>query len=152
MMHRAKLCRLFATLLLFCLALPLQAQQFERVGNYQIHYSAVSTSFLSADVAAEHGIQRSPAMALVNVSVLEEREDGTTRTVNAPVSGTVGSVGDSSPASLSFRSLRTGDSVSQIAVFRIIEDEPMRFDLEVRHDRNEAPADIGFIQRFTIDR
>ncbi|WP_043517020.1 DUF4426 domain-containing protein [Halomonas sp. BC04] len=138
--------------LLLCLALPLQAQQYEKVGDYQVHYSAVSTSFLSADVAAEHGIQRSPAMALVNVSVLEELEDGTLRAVNAPVSGKVGTVGDSSPTPLSFRSLRTGDSVSQIAVFRIIEDEPMRFDLEVRHDRNQPPAEVGFIQRFTIDR
>ncbi|MCE9681084.1 DUF4426 domain-containing protein [Halomonas alkalisoli] len=139
-------------LLLLCLALPLQAQQYEQVGDYQVHYSAVSTSFLSADVAAEHGIQRSPAMALVNVSVLQELEDGTMRAVNAPVSGKVGTVGGSSPASLSFRSLRTGDSMSQIALFRIIEDEPMRFDLEVRHDRNQAPAEVGFIQRFTIDR
>lgn len=139
-------------LLLLCLALPLQAQQYEQVGDYQVHYSAVSTSFLSADVAAEHGIQRSPAMALVNVSVLQELEDGTMRAVNAPVSGKVGTVGSSSPASLSFRSLRTGDSVSQIALFRIIEDEPMRFDLEVRHDRNQVPAEVGFIQRFTIDR
>ncbi|AMD02442.1 MULTISPECIES: DUF4426 domain-containing protein [Halomonas] len=141
-----------ACLLLLCLALPLQAQQYEQVGDYQVHYSAVSTSFLSADVAAEHGIQRSPAMALVNVSVLEALEDGTMRAVNAPVSGKVGTVGDGSPSPLSFRSLRTGDSVSQVAVFRIIEDEPMRFDLEVRHDRNQAPAKVGFIQRFTIDR
>ncbi|RDB42629.1 DUF4426 domain-containing protein [Halomonas sp. DQ26W] len=152
MMHRANLYRLFTTLLLFCLTLPLQAQQFERVGDYQIHYSAVSTSFLSPEVASTHGVQRSPAMALVNISVLEQRGDGTTRTVNAPVSGTVGTVGDTSPASLSFRSLRTGDSVSQIAVFRIIEGEPMHFDLEIRHDRNEAPTNVGFIQRFTIDR
>lgn len=151
MRYRTALTHL-SVLLFLCLALPLQAQQYQQVGDYQVHYSAVSTNFLSADVAAEHGIQRSPALALVNVSVLEELEDGSLRAVNAPVSGKVGTVGSSSPAALSFRSLRTGDSVSQIALFRIIEGEPMRFDLEVRHDRNQAPAEVGFIQRFTIDR
>ncbi|PMR75928.1 DUF4426 domain-containing protein [Billgrantia endophytica] len=141
-----------AGLLLLCLALPLQAQQYEQVGNHQIHYSAVSTSFLSPEVAANHGIQRSPAMALLNVSVLEELEDGTTRPVNAPVTGEVGEVGSTSPASLSFRSLRDGDAQSQIATFRIIEDEPMRFDLQVRYDRNREPARVSFIQRFYIER
>jgi hypothetical protein len=152
MKHRAVLTHLATSLLLLGLALPLQAQQYEQVGDYQIHYSAVSTSFLSPEVAETYGIQRSPAMALLNVSVLEELEDGSTRSTNAPVSGQVGTVGSESSSPLSFRSLRDGDTLSQIAVFRIQEDEPMRFDLEVRYDRNAAPAEISFIQRFYIDR
>jgi len=39
-----------------------------------------------------------------------------------------------------------------VAVFRIREDEPMRFDLRVRYDRNAEPAEVSFIQRFYIDR
>ena len=54
------------------LSLSAHAQQYEPVGDYQIHYSAVSTDFLPAAVAEAHGIQRSPAMALLNVSVLQE--------------------------------------------------------------------------------
>ncbi len=129
------------------------AQQFEQVGDVQIHYSAVTTSFLPEAVAREHQIQRSPAMALLNVSVLEEREDGTTRSVPARVDGRVGSVAESDDGSpLSFRTLRIGDTPSQVAVFRIDDDEPMRFDLEVYHDRNAEPARVRFIQRFYIDR
>ena len=152
MSHRTLLARLATGLALLCLALPLKAQQYERVDNYQIHYSAVSTSFLSAEVAAEHNIQRNPAMALLNVSVLEELDDGSTRPVNAQVNGKVGDIGGQAASPLSFRSLRDGDSVSQIAVFRIHDDEPMRFDLDVRYDRNREPASVNFIQRFYINR
>ncbi|PXX94805.1 DUF4426 domain-containing protein [Halomonas sp. LBP4] len=137
---------------LLLLALPLQAQQFEQIGDYQIHYSAVNTSFLPREVAEEHRIQRNQVMALLNVSVLEEREDGTTRVVPATVNGRVSELGSSDGEPLAFRTLRSGDSVSQIAVFRIHEDAPMRFDLEVRYDRNSEPAEVSFIQRFYIDR
>ncbi|WFM71582.1 DUF4426 domain-containing protein [Halomonas sp. CKK8] len=134
------------------LTLPAQAQQYEQVGDYQIHYSAVNTSFLPEEVAREHGIQRSQVMALLNVSVVEELEDGSTRPVTASVDGRIGGLegGDATP--LSFRPLRIGDTPSQVAVFRIHEDEPMRFDLRVRYDRNAAPAEVSFIQRFYIDR
>lgn len=132
---------------------PAAAQQYEQVGNIQIHYSAVNTSFLPEAVTREHGIQRSTAMALLNVSVIEEREDGTTRAVPTTVNGTVGGLSSGDQRTpLSFRTLRSGDTPSQIAVFRIHDDEPMRFDLEVHHDRNAAPAQVSFIQRFYIDR
>lgn len=138
--------------LMLLLGLPVQAQQYEQVGDYQIHYSAVNTSFLPEEVAREHGIQRSQVMALLNVSVVEEREDGSTRPVTASVDGHIGSLEGNDSTSLSFRSLRIDDTPSQVAVFRIREDEPMRFDLRVRYDRNAEPAEIGFIQRFYIDR
>ncbi|MBE0488230.1 MAG: DUF4426 domain-containing protein [Halomonas sp.] len=132
---------------------PAAAQQYEQVGNYQIHYSAVNTSFLPEAVAREHGIQRSTTMALLNVSVLEEREDGTTRALPTTVNGTVGGLGSGDTRTpLSFRTLRSGDVPSQVAVFRIHDDEAMRFDLEVLHDRNAEPARVSFIQRFYIDR
>lgn len=133
-------------------ALPAQAQQFEQVGDYQIHYSAVNTSFLPASVAREHGIQRSQAMALLNVSVMESLDDGSTRPVIASVDGRSAALDGSDESPLAFRSLRINDTPSQVAVFRIREDEPMRFDLRVRYDRNAEPAEVSFIQRFYIDR
>ncbi|PAU77625.1 DUF4426 domain-containing protein [Halomonas salipaludis] len=128
------------------------AQQFEQVGDYQIHYSAVNTSFLSDEIAEEYGIQRSRAHALLNVSVVEEQDDGTTRPVNAGVSGSAGPLSGGQSA-LAFRNVRgAGDTRAQIATFRIHDDEPMRFDLDVTYDRNREPARVSFIQRFYIER
>lgn len=152
MRHRTAL-RYLAAVLLLAPTLPLSAQQYEQVGNYQIHYSAVNTSFLSEEISRAHDIPRNRAMALLNVSVLEERDDGTTRPVNAQVDGRVGELGGDESSPLAFRTLRDDDGLlSQIAVFRIHEDAPMRFDLDVRYDRNADPAEVSFIQRFYIER
>ncbi|SDM47602.1 protein of unknown function [Franzmannia pantelleriensis] len=128
------------------------AQQFEQVGDYQVHYSAVNTSFLSDEVAETYGIQRSPAHALLNVSVVEEQDDGSTHPVNVAVSGSVGPLSGSQSA-LAFRNVRGADDTrAQIATFRIHDDEPMRFDLDVTYDRNREPERVSFIQRFYIER
>lgn len=143
--------QLVVALTLGLMPLASQAQQFEQMGDYQIHYSAVSTSFLPQAVTEAHGIQRSPAIALLNVSVLQEL-DGELRPASATVSGTVGEVQGRERTPLSFRTLREGNSQSQVATFRIRDDEPMHFSLEVRYDRNREPAAVNFIQRFHIER
>ncbi|MEQ6918070.1 DUF4426 domain-containing protein [Halomonas aquatica] len=149
-MMRHRLAALLMSLMLLA-TLPAQAQQFEQVGDYQIHYSAVSTSFLPEAVAREHGIQRSQIMALLNVSVMEQLEDGSTRPVTASVDGSSSGLEGDDSSPLAFRSLRIDDTPTQVAVFRIREDEPMRFDLRVRYDRNAEPAEVSFIQRFYMD-
>ncbi|SHF31506.1 protein of unknown function [Modicisalibacter ilicicola DSM 19980] len=136
--------------LLLLASLPAGAEQLERIGDYQIHYSAVNTSFLTPEVAAAYDIQRSKMMALLSVSVLEHQPDGTMRPVQASVDGQVGNLaGQTTP--LSFRSVREDGAIYQLAVFRIQRDEPMRFELDVRYDRNEEPAQVAFIQRFFVE-
>lgn len=142
--------QLAIAMVLGLLPLVSQAQQFEQIGDYQIHYSAVSTDFLPQSVTEAHGIQRSPALALLNVSVLEE-VDGELRPINASVSGTVGELQGAEMTPLQFRSLREGNTQSQVAVFRPRDDEPMHFVLEVRYDRNQEPAEVSFVQRFHIE-
>ncbi len=126
------------------------AEQFERVDNYQIHYSAVNTRFLAPDVAAAYDIPRSKVTALLSVSVLEEQPDGSTQPVPAVVNGRVGNLTGQSQA-LSFRTVREDDAIYQLATFRIQPDEPMRFNLDVRYDRDAEPAEVAFIQRFYVD-
>lgn len=127
------------------------AEQFVQMGNYDIHYSAISTRFLTPDVAQAHNIQRSANQGLVNVSVRERMEDGSTRPVSAGVQGYVsGLTGTQEP--LSFRTIHDGDATYHLAPFTLRHDEALRFGLDVRYDRNEAPETINFIQRFYIER
>nr|WP_298522594.1 DUF4426 domain-containing protein [uncultured Halomonas sp.] len=146
--------RVLQTIALFWLALlvslSVSAEQLERIGDYRIHYSAVNTSFLTPEVAAAYDIQRSKMMALLSVSVLEDQPDGSVRQVQANVEGEVGNLaGQSQP--LAFRTVREDGAIYQLAVFRIQEDEPMRFNLKVGFDRNKEPTEIAFMQRFFIE-
>lgn len=127
------------------------AEQFVRVGEYEIHYSAVNSRFLTPGVAQANNIQRSANRGLVNISVRERQEDGGTRPVNASVQGHVSGL-TGVQESLNFRTVHGGDATYHLAPFTMHEDEGMRFELSVRYDRNAAPAPVNFIQRFYIDR
>jgi len=127
------------------------AEQYTQVGDYQIHYSAISTDFLTPEVAMAYNIQRSAALGLINVSVREEQEDGSTAPVNASVEGSVGDL-SGSRESLRFRTVREDNATYHLATFSLRHDEPMRFELDVRYDRNAAPESVSFVERFYIDR
>ncbi|GED46122.1 hypothetical protein HME01_19740 [Vreelandella aquamarina] len=127
------------------------AEQMVRVGEYEIHYNAIETRFLTSEVAQANSIQRSIGHGLVNVSVRERQPDGTTRPVNASVEGYVSDLTDTREP-LSFRTVHDGDATYHLATFTLRQDEPMRFNLDVRYDRNENPEPVSFIQRFYIER
>jgi len=127
------------------------AEQFSQIGDYEIHYSAVNSSFLTPEVAQANNIQRSVSRGLVNVSVRERQEDGSTRAVNASVQGHVSGL-TGTQESLRFRTVHAGVTPYHLAPLTLREDESMRFELSVRYDRNAAPAPVNFIQRFYIDR
>ena len=127
------------------------AEQYTQVGDYQIHYSAISTDFLTPEVALAYDIQRSVALGLINVSVREEQEDGSTIPVNASIEGSVGDLSGSSEP-LRFRTVHEDNATYHLATFSLRHDDPMRFNLNVRYDRNAAPEPVSFVQRFYIDR
>ncbi|MCL6268463.1 DUF4426 domain-containing protein [Sansalvadorimonas sp. 2012CJ34-2] len=56
--------------LLLSLARVSTADQ-ENFGDYELHYIAFNSQFLQPDVAKSYGIERSPRVGLVNISVLE---------------------------------------------------------------------------------
>lgn len=60
---------LFVGLLSFT---AVQAETSQEVGNYLVHYNALSTESLPAKVASAYGIQRSKNRGMLNISVLEK--------------------------------------------------------------------------------
>ncbi|ODC04702.1 hypothetical protein BFW38_15365 [Terasakiispira papahanaumokuakeensis] len=131
-------------------AMPAYAERYETYGDYQIHYNAVTTSFLQPEVAQAYNIVRSRYQALVNIAVLKVNADGSTTPVNAVVTGEAGNLAEQS-RTLSFRTIREQEAIYSIATFRFTEDEPTRFRLQVRADPNQPPYELTFIDRFYAD-
>ncbi|MDR5899333.1 DUF4426 domain-containing protein [Halomonas vilamensis] len=150
MLKRALLAT-FAVVGLSLTGLSAHAEQYTQVGDYQIHYSAVSTRFLTPETAQAYNLQRSAGLGLVNVSVRETQEDGSTRPVNASVQGSVGDLAGNRE-SISFRTVHEDDAIYHLATFTLRDDESMRFELDVKYDRNAEPEPVNFTQRFYIER
>jgi len=52
------------------------AESFKVSGDYEMHYNAVRTDQLTADIARAYGIERSKNKVLLNISVLHKSPDG----------------------------------------------------------------------------
>lgn len=52
-----------------------QGGQFERFGNWEVHYIAFPSTMLSAEIARLYNIRRSNSRALINISVLDASLD-----------------------------------------------------------------------------
>lgn len=62
---------LLTTVLLLALSGQVAAQQSQQFGDYSIHYNAINSNLIPAQVAQGYGIQRSASRAILNITVLD---------------------------------------------------------------------------------
>ena len=105
------------------------AQQSERFGPYELHYSVVNTTFLEPRVASSYGITRGKNRAILNLAVREHVDGGTVpRSMQLQ-----GSTRDLITAqALEFQEIREGEAIYYIAEFRFINEEWRFFDIDFR--------------------
>ena len=60
-------------------------ESFQVAGDYEMHYNAVRTDQLTAEIARSYGIERSKNKVLVNVSVMKKNPDGTLTSSDAQI-------------------------------------------------------------------
>lgn len=65
-----QLCFLTAVLM-FALCGNLAAQQAQQFGHYSVHYNAINSNLIPAQVAQGYGIKRSASRAIVNITVMD---------------------------------------------------------------------------------
>jgi hypothetical protein len=137
------------TTLLLCLAAALtgtltgttaHAEQFERLGNWDVHYVVIRTSFLKPEIAARHGIVRGPDRALLNISVIGD--DG--KPVVATLSGRVRNLLEQDTP-LEFQEVREGEAVYYLSQVKHTDREILRFYVDIR------PPD-GTVQRLEFQQ
>lgn len=108
------------------LAPSAQAEQFRRLGAWDVHYVVIRTSFLKPDIAARNNIVRGPDRALLNISVLGQ--DG--RPVAAELSGTVRNLLEQ-VTPLEFQTVREGEAIYYLAQIRHTDRETLRFAIDI---------------------
>lgn len=129
------------------------AQQAEDIGDYLVHYSAMNSRMLPAEVARAYGIERSGTRAMINVTVLRKAsEEGQ---MDEPVHAQVdvsavnltGQIRD-----ISLQEIEEDDAVYYIGTFRIANEETLTFDIHVRPEGSKRPPDeFSFQQKFYVE-
>lgn len=137
-------------LLLPCLALPALAQQSERFGPYELHYSVVNTTFLAPEVASTYGIVRSKQRGLLNLAVREHMADGSTVGRTMQLKGRTWDLIQGQP--LEFMEVREGEAIYYLAEFKFINEEWRFFESIFRPEGADETYTFTFKHQLYIDQ
>ncbi|MDX1454327.1 MAG: DUF4426 domain-containing protein [Gammaproteobacteria bacterium] len=122
----------------------------EDFGDYRVHYNAIATDRLAADVASAYGIVRSKSRAMLNISITKDVPGTTGISVPGKVkvvaSNLTGQVKD-----LNLRKVEeTGDyaAIYYIGEVSVSNGETLRFDITVTPEGSGESYSISFQQQF----
>ncbi|MBC3767816.1 DUF4426 domain-containing protein [Neptunicella marina] len=105
------------------------AEQFEKLGNWDVHYIVLPSTFIAPDIAKNYQIQRSKYQPLVNISVLDsESKDAQSVAISGTATNLLGQV-----KQLEFQQVKEQNAIYYLAQFNVQDEELWRFNIEVRH-------------------
>ncbi|EGR2794937.1 hypothetical protein BOO30_01445 [Vibrio navarrensis] len=137
-----------AALLTCLVALPTWAGQFKEIKDTEVHYVALSSTFLTPQVAKSYGLKRSEYSAIVNISVLDKSRVGKpalTATVKGQAKNLLGQI-----RTLTFKEIREGEAIYYIAELPVNHEESLTFDLDINAGLKGA-GKLTFTQKFYIE-
>lgn len=109
------------------------AEQKRVLGNWEVHYIAFNTTFLSPEIASANGISRSPNNILVNISVLDK---ATKTAQNVVITGTARNLLGNTKT-LEFKEVEEGDAIYYLAQLPFSDEEHYRFSIELTQGKIE---------------
>lgn len=134
-------------------AMPAQAldETFKDFGNYEVHFNALRTDELTADVARVYGIQRSGNRVLLNVTVLrKEAEHAPRKPVEASVAVDAYNL-NGQLKGIEMRRVSEGEAIYSIGEVSISGTEILVFDINVTPQGEAAPFNVKLKREFVAD-
>ncbi len=123
------------------------ADNMKKLGGMNVHYMAISATFLTPEIAKAYGIERSRYNGLVNISVLDNTKPGNPAKTVSITGKAKNLVGQSKP--LEFVEVKEGDAIYYLAQVSYHNEETIQFNLTI-NDGNESQQ-LEFSQKFYVD-
>lgn len=129
-----------AAVLLLLLPARGRSEQLQRFDDYVVHYNALSTDMLPAEVAAAYQIPRSSKQGLLNIAV-QKTGGAEPVPVAAQIRGSVANLAGQR-SEVIVREIREADAIYYLAEFPVRGNDTLNFDLRI------APA--GDTRSYTL--
>lgn len=128
---------------------PAQASEesFRDFGSYEVHYNAVRTDALTAEIARHYGIQRSSNRVMLNVTVLQKEAGAPKKPVEADVKVAARNLNEQLK-DLELRRVLEGDAIYYIGEVSISGTEILVFDITVTPSGTQVPLSVKFTREF----
>lgn len=121
------------------------AEQFKRLGNWDVHYIVLNSTFLQPNIAKQYDIQRSKYNAFVNISVLDkDSQKAQDVVVSGEAKDLLGNI-----KKLTFSQVKEQQAIYYLAQFPFDDNERYRFSIRVQ--RGNDVETLKFQQRLVRD-
>lgn len=124
------------------------AEQKETIGNFDIHYMALGSTFLTPSIAKSYGIQRSSYRGIINIAVLDNSETNKPA-VPVEITGVANNLLDAR-INLTFKEIREGDAIYYIAEVPYRDDQEINFNIAIKYG-NQLNTNLQFKQKFYVE-
>ncbi|WP_298774806.1 DUF4426 domain-containing protein [uncultured Shewanella sp.] len=125
------------------------AEQKQTVGNYDIHYIAFDSTFLTPQIAKAYDLKRSRYTGIVNISVLNNSSPKQ-EAVAVELSGTANNLLDARKK-LTFKEIKEGKAIYYIAEIPYRDDQEINFNINVKYG-SKLNTQLKFKHKFYVDQ
>lgn len=121
------------------------SEQKETLGNWDVHYIAFNSTFITPDIAKHYGIVRSKYNGVINISVLDKADQVAQ---SAVLSGTARNLLGVSKK-LTFKEVSEGEAIYYLAVLPFSDQETFRISVQI-NDGLEQQV-LNFQHKFYVE-
>ena len=119
----------------------------KKLGDMNVHYMAISATFLTPKIAKIYNIERSKYNGLINISVLDNTKEGTpAKTVH--ITGTAKNL-LGQEKKLEFVEVKEGEAIYYLAQLRYRHEE--NFTISLKINDGKRSEQFTFKQKFYVD-
>ncbi len=116
-------------------------------GDFVVHFNAMPTDQLTAEIAKTYGIVRSPNRALLTVSIIKKQEGTTGSSVGASVAASASNL-TGQFKQITIREIREGEAIYYIGEATVANEETLMFNVDVTPIDNASSFNIRFQKQF----
>jgi hypothetical protein len=128
---------------------PAYAERSKTLGNYVVHYNALTTDFIKPKTANEYKIKRSKNRGMVTIAIQKKAEPNKAmgKAVTANVSGFAKNL-NGQTRNLNFKLIKEGTAIYYIDDFSVTNQEVIDFVLKITPNGENKSYNLQFRQQF----
>lgn len=126
---------------------PQPAERSKDFGEYILHFNALTTDLLPAEVARSFGISRSKSRAMLNIVMMRKIEGTLGQAVEGAVTARTTNL-TGQLKNLALRPVKEGDAIYYIGDISVADGEVLIFDVEATPEGSDETMRVKFQQQF----
>lgn len=127
-----------------------RAEQVKRFDDYQVHYNALSSDMLPAEVAAQYKFARSSKHGLINIAVQKLDGSQVPVAVAASIRGSAANLAGQR-SELALREIREDDAIYYLGEFPVRGSDTLNFDLTITPAGSKRSYPLKFSKNYMTD-